>query len=306
MAQILKNDQIELTLLPEQGCYWRTLRVLFEGKWRDLLEPIPDKEPPFKFGSYTMAPWSNRIPQGLFEFEGKRHQLRVNFPDNTAIHGDVRYRPWTVKIASSEKFVATLDSTHFPDFNFPFKLKFNHTLELKQNSLSLSLFMENKNQVNVPVGMGFHPFFKRRLTERDEDAVLLLPAEKVYPDVKCIPTGPAVPVSNETDLRKEKFLGNSNLDHCYTELTQNVIRLIYKGSKVELHYEFDPVFTHAVIYAPQDSNDKPKNFVAIEPVTHVNNGFNLYAKGWKGTGIKVLKPGEKWGGTCKLTIHGLR
>ena len=298
MAQILKNDQIELTLLPEQGCYWRTLRILFEGKWRDLLEPIPDTEPPFKFGSYMMAPWSNRIPQGLFEFEGKRHQLRVNFPDNTAIHGDVRYRPWTVETTSSEKFAATLDSGNFPDFNFPFKLKFKHTLELKQNSLSMSLFMENKDQVNAPVGMGFHPFFKRRLTERDEDAVLLLPAEKVYSDVQCIPTGPAVPVSNETDLRKEKFLGNPNLDHCYTELTQNVIRLIYKGSKVELHYKFDPVFTHTVIYAPQDSNDKPKNFVAIEPVTHVNNGFNLYAKGWKGTGIKVLKPGEKWGVTC--------
>lgn len=305
MAHILKNDQIELTLLPEQGCYWRTLRVLFEGKWRDLLEPIPDKEPPFRFGSYMMAPWSNRIPQGVFEFEGKRYQVRKNFSDATAIHGDVRYRPWTIETATPEKFVATLNSNDFPDFNYPFKLKFKHTLELKRNAMSMSLFMENKDKVNAPVGMGFHPLFKRRLTERDQDAILLLPAEKVYPDIKCIPTGPAIPVSNETDLRKEKFLGNPNLDHCFTELTKNLIRLIYKGSKAELRFEFDPIFTHIVIYAPQDENKKAKDFVAIEPVTHVNNGFNLYAQGWKGTGIKVLKPKEVWSGSCKLTVHGL-
>lgn len=306
MAHILKNDQMELTLLPEQGCYWRTLRVFFEGQWRNLLEPIPDEKPPFKFGSYTMAPWSNRVPKGIFEFEGKRHQLRINFPDDTTIHGDVRYRPWTIQTASSKKFVAVLDSSDFPDFNYPFKVKFKHTLELKQNMLTMALSIENKDSSNAPVGMGFHPFFKRRLTERDQDAVLLLPAEKVYPDVKCIPTGPAVPVSGETDLRREKFLGNPNLDHCYTELTDNMIRLIYKGSKVELRYEFDPIFSHTVIYAPRDEKGQPKDFVAIEPVTHVNNGFNLFTQGWKGTGIKVLKPGETWGGSCKLTILGLR
>jgi len=297
---------MELTLLPEQGCYWRTLHVFFEGKWRELLEPIPDKEPPFKFGCYIMAPWSNRIPQGVFEFEGKQYQIRKNFPDDTAIHGDVRYRPWTIETASKEKFVATLDSTNFSDFNFPFKLKFKHTLELKRNQLSMSLFVENVDAANAPVGMGFHPFFKRRLTERDEDAILLLPAEKVYPDVKCIPTGPAVPVSGKTDLRAEKLLGNPNLDHCYTDLRKNVVRLIYPGSKTELHYEFDPIFTHTVIYAPQDDQGCAKDFVAIEPVTHVNNGFNLYAQGWKGTGIKVLRPKETWGGTCKLTVHGLQ
>ena len=296
---------MELALLPEQGCYWRTLRVFFEGQWRDLLEPIPDQQPPFKFGSYLMAPWSNRISKGLFEFEGKRHQLRVNFPDDTAIHGDVRYRPWTIQTAASDKFIAVLDSSDFPDFNYPFKLKFKHTVELKKNTLSMSLSIENKDCSNAPAGMGFHPFFKRRLTEHDQDAVLLLPAEKVYPDVKCIPTGPAIPVSGETDLRREKFLGNPNLDHCYTELTENVIRLIYKGSKVELRYEFDPIFSHTVIYAPRDEKGQPKDFVAIEPVTHMNNGFNFLAQGWKGTGIKVLRPGETWDGTCKLTICGL-
>lgn len=303
MAHLLKNDQMELTLLPEQGCYWRSLRTFFEGKWRHLLEPVPDQEPPFKFGSYLMAPWSNRIVRGLFRFKGKSHQLRLNCPDQTAIHGDVRCRPWKVETAAATKFSAVLDSRDFSDFNFPFKLKFKHSVELKENKIRFSLWIENVDQAEAPVGMGFHPFFKRRFTERDQDAVLILPAEKVYPDVACIPTAPAVPVSGKTDLRSEKLLGNPNLDHCYTGLTQHLIRLIYPGSKAEIRFAFDPVFSHAVIYAPQDQNGQAKDFVAIEPVTHVNNGFNFYADGWLGTGIYILQPKEVWGGNCELTLQ---
>ncbi len=306
MAHVLKNDQLELKLLPEWGCYWKTLQVFFEGEWRDLLEPMPDNVPPFHFGSYMMAPWSNRLPEGKFKFKGKNYQLKVNFPDNTTIHGDVRYRHWNIEKAQDHHFIATLDSRNFSDFNYPFPLIFTHELILNNNQLSMSIFMENVGKEECPVGGGFHPFFKRRLTERDQDAVLLLPAEKVYPDIKCIPTGPAQPVSGLTDLRTEKLLGNPNLDHCYTALTSNMTKLIYPGSKVELHYEADPIFSHTVIYAPQNEEGKPKDFVAIEPVTHVNNGFNLHETGWKGTGIKILKPKEKWGGTCKLTIHGLK
>ncbi|OGW85689.1 MAG: hypothetical protein A3A81_02050 [Omnitrophica bacterium RIFCSPLOWO2_01_FULL_45_10b] len=304
-AHYLRNDQIELAVLPEYGCYWNTLRICLRGKWANLLEPIPDEKPPFKFGSYMMAPWSNRIVQGAFEFEGKRYQLRKNFPDETAIHGDVRSRPWAIQVARDTKFEATLDSRQFPDFNYPFALKFKHTLELSENHLSVALFIENVDRTNVPVGLGFHPFFKRHLGPEDKDVMVLLPADRVYPDEKCIPTGPAEPVFGVTDLRYRRFLGNPNLDHCFTALTGNLIRLIYPGSQVEVHYQIDSIFTHVVIYAPRDYEGKAKDFVAVEPVTHVNNGFNLYAKGWQGTGIKILKPGEFWGGTCKLSIVDL-
>lgn len=305
MAHILKNDQIELTLLPEQGCYWRTLRIALGGKWVDLLEPLQGERFPFHFGSYIMAPWSNRIVEGVFEFEGKRHQLRKNFPDDTAIHGDVRNRPWKIDTATSHKFEASLDSRDVPDFNFPFALSYKHVLELAGNRLNMSISIKNEEPKNVPAGFGFHPFFRRALTDLDEDVTLLLPAERVYPDVRCIPTGPAVPVSGKKDLRSERLLGNPNLDDCYTGLTSDLIRLIYRGSKVEVRYRMDPVFSHVVIYAPSDEQGNAKSFVAVEPVTHVNNGFNFFAQGWKGTGIKILKPREIWGGACELTVHGL-
>ena len=296
----LRNEFWHLTFLPEYGCYWKTLQISLKGKWIDLLKPLFGEHLPFHFGSYVMAPWSNRIVQGIFEFGGKSYQLRKNSSDETAMHGDVRTRPWTISHLTQERVEAILDSRQFPDFNYPFVLTFKHTLELKKNNLRMSLFIENVDSKRAPVGGGFHPFFKRRLTELDQDVTVIFPAEKVYPDVKCIPTGPAVDVSGKMDLRKNRPLGNPNLDHCFTGLTGNVIRIIYPGSQVELQYKLDPVFSHVVIYAPSETGS-PCNFVAVEPVTHVNDGFNFLAQGWKGTGVKILEPGETWGGSCELS-----
>ena len=105
---VLKNDHMELTILPEAGCHWPKLRIPLDGKWTDLLYPVEDYasilSQPSSLGSYMMCPWSNRIPGGVFEFQGEKHQLRVNFPDHTAIHGDVRNRPWEVIQNSASDF----------------------------------------------------------------------------------------------------------------------------------------------------------------------------------------------------------
>lgn len=300
---MLKNKQLELTLFPGYGCYWNTLRIDLNGKWADLLEPLSGDRPPFRYGSYLMAPWSNRIAQGVFEFEGERFQLRKNFPDDTAIHGDVRTRPWTIDFASDVKFIGSLDSTQFSDFNYPFRLKFRHLLELDSNRLRMSLFVENRDARRAPVGFGFHPFFMRSLSPLDQDIMVVLPAAKVYPDRQCIPTAPPVCVTDGVDLRSERFLGNPKLDQCFTGLTGNTVRLIYVGSKVEVQYRMDSVFSHVVVYAPSRKDGGSEDFVAVEPVTHVNNGFNFYTQGWKGTGVQILEPGQTWGGACELSIH---
>ncbi len=303
---ILKNEHAELTILPEAGCHWPRLRIPLAGQWTDLLFPVEDYaailSAPSSTGSYIMAPWSNRLPGGVFEFEGKRYPLRINFPGNTAIHGDVRKRAWTVLEASSRRFQARLDSGKTPDFNYPFRLLFEHTVELKENTLFLNFTIENKDTVRAPVGFGYHPFFKRQLVPGRKDPVLILPANKVFPARAHRPTGPALPVSGRTDLRQEKPLGSPELDDCFTDFSEHKIKLIYPEDGVKVIFEMDPAFSHTVIYVPNKADGRPGDFFAIEPVTHVTNGFNLLAQGWKDTGVKVLNPGEKWGGGITLTI----
>jgi len=294
----LRNDRIELSFVPEFGCHWTRLRLSVKGEWVDFLKPVPDGDAlldsPTGYGSYIMAPWSNRIANGIFEFEGQRYELRRNFRDGTAIHGDVRTRPWQVIESSPERFEAQLDSRDFPDFNYPFALRFHLLMELIGDSIQSQFATENADQRNAPVGLGFHPFALRRLTGRDDDVILLLPAERVYPAVGCIPTGPPERVQGPTDLRHLQPLGAPNLDHCFTGLAAQEIRIIYRGTRAEVRFNFDDSFGHAVVYAPNSANGLPATFVAVEPVTNANDGFNLLAKGWQGTGVRVLEPGERW------------
>ncbi|HVR73318.1 MAG TPA: hypothetical protein VMT52_03265, partial [Planctomycetota bacterium] len=279
----LASDRIALRFVPEFGCHWVGLKVSVKGEWLDFLSPFPDQETMIHrapgYGSYLLAPWSNRIAGASFEFDGKRHALEPSFADGTAIHGDVGTRPWKVHVATPERFEASLDSRDFKDFNYPFAIVYRHVMELSSERLRVELALENVDEERAPVGMGFHPFVRRRLTSRDKDLLVVVPAEEVYPAEGCIPVAPAVPVSGPTDLRDLALLGPRHLDHCFTGFTAPDFRIIYPGTGVEVRYRVDPVFTHAVIYAPNDSDGRPRDFVAVEPVTHANDGFHLLARG---------------------------
>lgn len=303
---VLQNERWELTFLPEFGCHWTRLRFSAKGHWVDFLVSAPDHaallERPTGYGSYLLAPWSNRIAGAAFELDGKRHQLRENFPDHSAIHGDVRTRAWKVVRSTPESFEATLDSRDYKDFNYPFALSFRHQLELLGERFRVSVEIENVDKTRAPVGFGFHPFVRRRLTRADRDLILIVPADKCYPAEACIPTGAPVPVSGRTDLRHLKVLGKPGLDHCYTDLRHSEIRIIYPGSRVEVRFLVDEALSHAVVYAPNDQTGKPREFVCVEPVTNANDGFNLLARGVAPAGIKVLEPGERWGGTWELSV----
>jgi aldose 1-epimerase len=252
-----------------------------------------------------MAPWSNRVAGASFAFEGKTHALRKSSKDGTAIHGDVRSRPWRVLDRNEERFEAALDTRDFEDFNFPFPLELRHTLELRDARLRVDLTIRNAGTSRAPVGFGFHPYFRRRPTERDRDVIVSLPADLVYPAERCIPTGPPVPVSGALDLRGMERLGQRGLDHCFAGLGGRDIRVIYPESGIELRFRIDPIFTHAIVYAPNRPGGEPEEFFAVEPVTNANDGFNLRERGYEGSGVKVLEPGERWGGGWELSVEGV-
>jgi aldose 1-epimerase len=305
----LANGRLELTFVPGFGCHWTRLRISAKGEWLDLIVPVPDHETlrsrPTGHGSYLLAPWSNRIAGAAFELDGERHELTPNFPDGTAIHGDARTRPWNVLASGPSRFEASLDARDFSDFNFPFALAFRHSLELSADRLRVELSIENVDRRRAPVGFGFHPFLRRRLTGRDRDVILLAPLDLVYPATDCLPVGPAIPVSGRTDLRGLRRLGSPGLDDCFTGLADTDFRMIYPESGVEVRFRVDPVFTHAVIYAPNDERGAPRDFFCVEPVSCANDGFNLLARGARDTGVKLLDPGERWGGGWELSVGDL-
>lgn len=302
--RVVGNDWLELEFVPEYGCHWTRLRLSVKGEWIDFIHPVPDGDTlldrPTGHGCYLLAPWSSRIPNGEFRFGGQTYTVRKNWEDGSAIHGDVRLRPWTTERADEGFFEATLDSRELDDFNYPFALRFHHSLEASEDRLTVGMTVENVDEVPAPVGLGYHPFVLRRLTWRDDDVILQVPAEHVYPARAAVPIDRPVPVDGSLDLRSLRPLGAHDLDHCFTGLTENRFRIIYPGSRVEVRFELDENFSHAIVYAPnsRDGNGNGNPIAspsfAIEPVTHVADGFNFLDKGWPDTGVRVLEPGEQW------------
>lgn len=214
----------------------------------------------------------------------------------------MRNRPWTIAQERDDFVEATLDSRDFDDFNFPFDVSFRHRLRLIGERLRVELEVENRDIRRAPVGLGFHPYFRRRLSPSDSDVLVHVPARKVYSLKRCLPVAPPVDAAGEFDLRGLAPLGDRQLDDCFTELEDSTVRLVYPGTRVEVRFDMDPVFSHVVVYGPRNRDGTASDFVVIEPVSNVNNGFNLMARGWQQTGTKVLEPGECWGGAWELSV----
>ncbi len=91
-----RSDELEVVMLPKLGARIHRLRAF----GIDLLRTPPTravhKRDPFFWGAYVMAPWCNRVAAHPFEVAGRTVDLAPNFPDGTAIHGQVYARPWLI------------------------------------------------------------------------------------------------------------------------------------------------------------------------------------------------------------------
>src|SRR5436305_12212153 len=90
----VRGDEIELSVLPGAGARLESLRV----RGRELLRKPHDAaayaREPFFWGGFVMAPWCNRLTPGPVTIGDRVVDLRPNFQDGSAIHGQVYVAQW--------------------------------------------------------------------------------------------------------------------------------------------------------------------------------------------------------------------
>lgn len=217
------------------------------------------------WGCYPLVPWSNRIAGARFTFRGVEHRMQANFPDGSAIHG----------LASEARWQVTRSDAHSATLGLlvdraPFVLDCREEIGLREDCLDVALSVVNRGALPVPAGLGIHPWLRA--------GAVRVPAERVYPCERCIPVGQAQPVGPAEDLRTKRI--PPRLDDCFTGLTDASAEV--GGVRITWSDEI----THVVVYTGV------LGWVCCEPVTHANDGFNLLDRGWPGTGVRVLEPGE--------------
>lgn len=294
----LHNKNIRLRIAPDRGCHWLSLQLRMSQRWVDILEPVKSLQSlvrhPFEGGLYLMAPWCNRLPRASFRFRKKNFQLKPNFRDGSAMHGDLMRQRWEVLSKSADHFMARFNSVD-SDFNFPFPLFFEHKIILASEQVIAQLSVHNRSGEAAPVGIGFHPFFNRYLkVGTRNDLHLRLPHRQVFSKSGPFPSAKKESVHSKF---KEAFpwnLAAKEFDHTFEGVRDNQpIELSYPPFNLNLEITTSSNLGKLFIYSPRKHNGRLANFSCVEPMTMIPNGFELMNKGVKNTGVEILKP-KQW------------
>ena len=282
----LENDTLRVTLDPDRGTSIKAFYARKGDDWLPLMPDVRQEGSRLPAASFVMAPYSNRIENGTFTFEGQTIQLEHG--ERHAMHGDVHSRPWRVAKATTTDLACTFRSTDHENVNWPWPFEAQAAYSLSDGAFSSRLALWNRGETAMPAGFGWHPFFSRQLTREGEPVHLCFTVAGVYPDANDnrIPSGPVQPLTPEQDFSVEKPLDpDFFLDHCFQGYDGQG-HIAWPESGVKLSFDCSPECQHLVVFNP------PFPIFAMEPVTNANNGVNLYAAGWPNSGVVVLEPGE--------------
>ena len=231
---------------------------------------------------YPLVPFSNRIAHATLEWNGTSHPLVRNFaPEPHAIHGVGWLRPWQI-LETSDTF-ALMSFEHRPDASWPFAFDCSQAFRLSPDALELTLSGTNQSDQPVPFGLGWHPYFVKRA----DSHIRFRAAGRWEMGPDNLPT-------HRTDHPglDQPCVGLS-FDHCFDQW-QGAVELRDAQMSVRLTSSLD----HLVVF----TNDT-RNFVAIEPVSHVNNAVNMadaHPQRLAELGVQLLQPGESLSASMRI------
>ena len=238
---------------------------------------------------YPLVPYSNRIGNGLLVVRDRSYQLRPNFPNEShAIHGVGWQRLWQVK--AEDKQCAVLTYKHAPDAEWPFAFEAEQTISLANNAVTLMVRATNLDAQPMPVGLGFHPFFpidKTTTLQSDWTGVWEMGEDKLPTKLVTTPT--------DSDFAKARGVFDWKVDNCFVGWSRRAVltcathRTIVTASSA---------CNNIVCFAPNDG----RNFIALEPVSNINNAFALAAKGVPNTGTRLIGRGDSFDISITITV----
>ncbi|MFC7290730.1 aldose 1-epimerase [Hirschia litorea] len=262
MTIILQNEALTLGVEPKHGGQVS----LFKMGGFDVFRPqkATDALSALDSGSFVLLPFSNRIKQGFFEFDGKRYQLPINWQgDENAIHGNGWYSAWEVEkqTETSCELRYEHDGSWWP---WPFVARLTYSLEGR--SLKMAAEVRNIAEECMPVGIGFHPYFLA-----NADTTMQFNARSAYLPFEshsALALGQAV--ESRLNFSRTKPVKSSELiDHNY-DGWDGIAHLKNCGAKFDVLIKADENMRHAMVYSPPS-----EGFVCFEPTTHSAGAFNL-------------------------------
>ena len=264
-----------------------------------LTESYDDDQIPPGATGITLAPWANRVEDGVWYLDGRKQQLDITeVSRNNASHGLLRNSAYT--LVDESEFSVTLEASVFPQHGYPFLVRHLVRYELDEAlDLRVRQTLVNDSQDRAPFVLGAHPYL--RLGDvATENLVLTVHARtRLVADERLIPRSTAA-ADGQYDLSAGTAVNDLLIDVALTDLAYDggVARHTLTapdGRSVSLEQDELSPYVHVFV---TDTFPGRSKAVAIEPMTGPANAFN------SGDGLRWLAPGEaftmSWGITASL------
>lgn len=267
----IQSDELEVVVLPSEGARLHRLRAFGHDLLRTPADPAVHRTDPYFWGAYVMAPWCNRLEAAPVRVGSRTIDLPANFPDGSAIHGQLALAPWSIE--GDGRLRVRGGGAGWP---WPYEAALN--LAVAGPRLRLVLELTNRSDEPMPAGLGLHPWFV-------EPVLVAVRADRVYRS-NLGPPGPPEPVAGAYDLRRlgEMAIG---LDAAWTSLTEPPVELVWPEAGLRATLATEGT-ARCIVAARLPSIPA----VAVEPETHAPQGLRRLLEGLPDP-LTLIDPGRR-------------
>jgi aldose 1-epimerase len=262
---------------------------------RELLDGYSADEMSSSGRGQVLIPWPNRLQDGSYEFNGRRHQLPLNEPEHcNAIHGLVRWSTWTATERQPHRVV--MEHILYPQPGYPFLLRISIEYALSDSGLLVHTTATNLGAHTCPYGGGAHPYLTLG-TATIDGLILQVPGRSVLrSDERGLPIRKEAVEGTGYDFRQPKQIGSIKLDHAFADLERDAdglarVELRDSDRETKVSLWVDQSYPYLMLFSGDPLPNVHRRSLAVEPMTCPPNAFRT------GDALIRLEPGASFTGT---------
>lgn len=244
---------------------------------RELLDGYSADEMSSSGRGQVLIPWPNRLQDGSYEFNGRRHQLPLNEPEHcNAIHGLVRWSTWTATERQPHRVV--MEHILYPQPGYPFLLRIRIEYALSDSGLLVQTTATNLGAGTCPYGGGAHPYLTLG-TATIDGLILQVPGRSVLrSDERGLPIRKEAVEGTEYDFRQPKQIGSIKLDHAFADLERDAdglarVELRDSDRETKVSLWVDQSYPYLMLFSGDPLPNVHRRSLAVEPMTCPPNAF---------------------------------